>query len=266
VAQAPRGQRHPKRAIRMSARTDAAYAAELAGILDQATGRRDHDQRTVIDRIRNNQNGTPGARPTDTTNGTGATPWCWHHQREITACRRLCKLHLVPITRCRTAGRRCYLTLGCVGTPVDVGGDTTGELALRPDQAAADLAQVEKDWRTVRHARERIAGTYSRYTPRPATAVERRLLTVANEGTPGCDSCARTEVEPGVPRWVPPLTDDSSTVGGLLDEPRLLCRWCYDHVVRTDGLVPNVAELEDHHDGKRVNCPHPKADTKANAR
>jgi hypothetical protein len=251
----------------VSARTDAAYAAELAPLLDRATSNRDGDGRTVIDRIRNSQFGVPGSRPADTTGGRGAVAWCWEHEREITACRRRCKVHDQALDRCRADGRRCYLANDCEGEPVDVGGDTTGEVALRPDHAAADLAQVENGWRTVRSGLEQIARIYTRYpaarTPTGAEVQVARLLGAENDGAPGCSNCARTESAPGVPRWVPPRTKEPTDVAGLLDAPRLLCRWCYDHVVATEGMVPNLEELEQHHDGKRVICPHPRAQAKA---
>lgn len=135
--------------------------------------------------------------------------------------------------------------------------DPTASAALRPDTAARDLSELQTSLARARQNLERALAIVNTYTPRPPNALERQRMADANE--PHCESCARTEVANGIPRWEPPLTQERSTVGDRLTEPHWLCRWCYDHVTQT-GTKPNTDELDQHHSGARVRCPHPRTD------
>jgi hypothetical protein len=132
--------------------------------------------------------------------------------------------------------------------------DPTANAALQPDPAATDLARLDACLDVARRSLIRAADILRQWTPRHPTDLERHRMATTNE--PHCESCARTEAAKGVPRWEPPLTVERTTVAGTLNEPQWLCRWCYDHTTRT-GVRPTVDELEQHHEGRRVRCPHP---------
>lgn len=136
--------------------------------------------------------------------------------------------------------------------------DPTAHAAMRPDLAAQHLYELRTTMTAAHRNLTRVLAILDTYTPRPPTDLERQRMADANE--PHCESCARTEVANGIPRWEPPLTQERSTVAGSLTEPAWLCRWCYDHVAQT-GLKPTVEELEQHHSGQRVRCPHPRNET-----
>lgn len=135
--------------------------------------------------------------------------------------------------------------------------DPTAQAALRPDNAARDHQNLETALATARRNLERALAIVNTYTPRPPSELERQRMADANE--PHCESCARTEVAKGITRWEPPLTQERTTVSERLPEPLWLCRWCYDHVTQT-GTKPNVDELDQHHAGQRVRCPHPRTE------
>lgn len=132
--------------------------------------------------------------------------------------------------------------------------DPTARAALQPDPAAYDLARFDKAIKAAALELTNAANILRQWTPRQPTNLERHRNATTNE--PHCESCARTEAAKGIPRWEPPLTTERTTVAGTLTEPQWLCRWCYDHTTRT-GLRPTVEELEQHHEGRRVRCPHP---------
>lgn len=135
--------------------------------------------------------------------------------------------------------------------------DPTAQAALRPDNAARDYQELEATIASARRKLERALAIVNTYTPRPPSDLERQRMADANE--PHCQSCTRIEVATGIPRWEPPLTQERSTVGDRLPEPLWLCRWCYDHVAQT-GTKPNTDELDQHHSGQRVRCPHPRTE------
>lgn len=137
--------------------------------------------------------------------------------------------------------------------------DPTARAALQNDQAANDLARFDHAIHAARIALTNAANILRNWTPRHASDIERQRMADTNE--PHCESCARTEAAKGIPRWEPPLTNERTTVAQTLSEPAWLCRWCYDHTART-GTRPTVEELEQHHEGRRVRCPHPDRTTK----
>lgn len=136
--------------------------------------------------------------------------------------------------------------------------DPTATAALTPDTAQHDLNHILHNIAAARRTLDTALNLLHNYTPRPPTEHERQRMATANE--PHCESCARTEAAKGIPRWEPPLTQERTTVAGHLSEPAWLCRWCYDHVSRS-GCRPSVEELEQHHSGQRVRCPHPALKT-----
>jgi hypothetical protein len=147
--------------------------------------------------------------------------------------------------------------------------DAVGSSGTHTD-ATATMALREGDF-AVRHRAE-LAGavvsallavdralTLARLYPVPhiADAADRAALARLNgKFEPGCDNCARTRREDGMPRWVPidSRLTDATTVNGRLERPQLLCVWCVEKV-RAWGRVPTVDELDRHHRGERVPWP-----------
>lgn len=188
---------------------------------------------TVLDRIGDALAGQPRAASWDQT-GSGRPPWCWTHQRDVTAC------HL--------DGHDCD------GETIDVS-DPTGEAALTPDKASQDLVTLDRSLKLIHLHVSIVSAILGRWTPRATRDDERAKLTAANTPAPCCDNCARIELTPGRPVWEPPLRDKPTNVGGALTKARILCRWCYDHA-RSTGVLPDLTELRAHHQGKRVTCRH----------
>lgn len=125
------------------------------------------------------------------------------------------------------------------GIPAPTRSDPTGEAGIRPDRAANDLNEFARLAGTLQRTTARMIRIANAYTPRPPTLADQRALERANAvPDPGCTSCARTEAAKGVTRWEPIHRGD-------------LCRWCYDWQ-RSHGEAPTVAQLRDHHAGKKV--------------
>lgn len=188
---------------------------------------------TVLDRIGGALAGHLRAASWDQT-GSGRPPWCWTHQRDVTAC------HLDG--------------LDCDGETIEVA-DPTGEAALTPDKAARDLTELDRRLRRIANDADVILAVLGRWTPRATREDERAKLTAINTPNPCCDNCSRVEITPGRRVWEPPLRDKPTNVGGVLSQARVLCRWCYEHV-RSTGVVPDLTELRDRHQGNRVTCRH----------
>lgn len=139
------------------------------------------------------------------------------------------------------------------------GSDPTGDAALRRVDASgahrAELARcVLRARGAIRRARQLAAGYPE---ARAAGAGERaELARVNGRGEPGCGSCARLQVAPGVPRWEPRDSRFAgpTSVAGRLAGPMVLCVWCHDRVAQW-GRLPTVDELEAHHEGRRVRWP-----------
>lgn len=164
--------------------------------------------------------------------GSRSVIWCETHEREVERCHREDEL--------------------CDGVPIAVSGDPAGEAAMRPDRAAADRARLEELLKSMGRQAGQVLDILARYTPRQATEKEKRETLKANQREAGCESCARTEVSRGVPRWEPvyrrTLVDDAATD---------LCRWCWEWH-RSLGSLPPTVQLEAHHRGQRVVRPQPQ--------
>lgn len=146
-------------------------------------------------------------------------------------------------------------------------GDPTGEAAVTNiDVPGRDLHRGDMLLARISRDVAELRRLYSAYgPPRAAGEAERAALARKNDrGEPGCDSCARTEVAKGVPRWVAPdpKWKAPTDMDGRLAKPMWLCRWCYDRVGLW-GRLPSVAELELLHEkGPRAvgwpkDVPHP---------
>ena len=123
--------------------------------------------------------------------------------------------------------------------------DPTGTAAIRPDKAAQELRDHDKDVRAAEALLERITARLARFGPaRPAGDAERALLARGNATAPKvCDSCGDL-----------PLKVESSTVKGNLETPAALCDWCY-RWVGTTGRKPTAIEAEQHRRGKNPRIP-----------
>lgn len=134
--------------------------------------------------------------------------------------------------------------------------DPTGNAAMRADKAAADRKRLDRIFASLRDQADEAVRICDNYTPRHPTAKERQQT--ADWNAPHCENCCKILDMAGGPQWIEPLTKERTTVTDLLSEPMWLCRWCYDHVSQCEGILPNEAELEQHRDGKRIVCPHPR--------
>jgi hypothetical protein len=94
--------------------------------------------------------------------------------------------------------------------------------------------------------------------PRVADAADRAALARLNDRDPepGCDSCARVVDAQGRRRWEPidGRLANPTTVGGVLDQPVWLCRWCYD-ACRDWRRLPTLEEVTRRAEGQRVPWP-----------
>jgi hypothetical protein len=132
-----------------------------------------------------------------------------------------------------------------------------GTVAL--DQAVLDERDLDKALKAASVEVTKAWEILARYPPaHRATDSDLLALGRANRRQdPGCESCARTTSPAGGKRWEPPRAGQAQPtfVGGRLDEPMLLCEWCYQ-CVRRWGRLPSGGELERHHRGDIVSWPH----------
>ncbi len=152
----------------------------------------------------------------------GQTPWCWRHQRSVTACWADDAM--------------------CLGEVVQHPSDPVGERAMTPNRAAHDLATLDALLRRAHSSIQLVERIVADYTPRKAVDVQAELLK-GSEDTPGCEQCAKitTGRKGAKPTWNPPHTKEPTTVNGRLPKPALLCGACYDFVFNV-GRMPSVAE------------------------
>jgi hypothetical protein len=123
------------------------------------------------------------------------------------------------------------------------------------DPAAAHLAEIRSHVTAAHRILDRAHAIARQYPPvRVAGDAERAMLGEAE--VPHCASCARIPGPDGQGRWEPawPALASPTSVKGRLTEALWLCSWCYGRV-RQWGRLPVPAELELHHQGKRVVWP-----------
>ena len=136
--------------------------------------------------------------------------------------------------------------------------DATFAGVMGRDQALYDERNLDDALKAAAQAINKAWEIVARYPPaHRATDADRLALgRVKASDEPGCESCARTTSPAGGPRWEPPRSGQSAPtfVGGRLEEPKLLCEWCYS-CVRRWGRLPSVPELEKHHRGEIVPWP-----------
>lgn len=133
--------------------------------------------------------------------------------------------------------------------------DPTGNAAIRSDKARDDMVRLTAIFRRLRADTDDAVMIANNWSARAASEHEKRRTQDENE--PHCESCCKVEIAKGVTWWVEPLTAERTTVNDSLTQAYWLCRWCWDHVDQC-GCLPNDDELEQHRDGKRIRCPHPR--------
>lgn len=136
--------------------------------------------------------------------------------------------------------------------------DATFAGVLAVDQAVHDERHLDEALKAAAVATNKAWEIICRYPPpHRATDADRLALGRSKASDePGCESCARTTSPAGGPRWEPPRSGQAQPtfVGGRLEDPMLLCEWCYS-CVRRWGRLPSVTEVEKHHRGDIVPWP-----------
>lgn len=121
----------------------------------------------------------------------------------------------------------------------DTDWDQTSAAALGHDEARDDEEELEKCLAGARKLLIRADDLRLKWL-RKAKPVPAQASTT----DPGCEWCSRVGV------WSPTHREQTDVVGNL-DRRYRLCSWCYGRV-RLDGRLPTRAQLEAHHQGKRV--------------
>lgn len=226
----------------------------------------------LLDRIRDGAVGHPGAANLDGIGGPSATAWCETHEQDVERCLKTCAHHGCALDQCRRdQSRNCYRTRDCFGVPVGTQSDRTGMAAATNDDARATEAALIEATEQATAWLEIMFEIAVQNSGKRATAAQRREAEADNRLV--CESCLRADVperdedgailhdddgnERMVPRRTEPLTKDRTNVDGRLGYRYLLCRFCYDIVVRTgeteDGpRLPHIEEIEKNAKGERV--------------
>ena len=170
--------------------------------------------------------GQPQAARADRTGSASA--WCWTHEREVAACRRL--------------------DLDCTGEVVGRT-DPTGEAAVANDRARSDMRRVLEDVGKLGRIVDGIVDVLAGYDTERRSPNAADLATIAASNRrvePGCALCAKVTA-PGYPtgdRTAPAWWNEVHRVtdmGGLLAEPTPLC---HAHIrrIRATGAVTSKAD------------------------
>lgn len=157
--------------------------------------------------------------------------------------------------RADTAGIRAQNYEGVIVSGHTVS-DPTGQAAIAPGRIDIAVSEIhhDLDWFNMMTARFDWNVKWLRRTPLTSAEARRRedeRRDLADGNRHRCWSCARVEVSPGLP-WDCGCPDLRRTdVGGVLDEPRPLCRWTVRYVERF-GELPTIDEVELHRRGGKV--------------
>lgn len=120
--------------------------------------------------------------------------------------------------------------------------DPTGEAAVRAvmggDPSSITQRRIAQLVATIAHAADELV-THVRIAQRRGPTDRERRDTDAVNIEPGCRSCARTEVTPGVRRWERVYRRDR-------------CRWCASWAGIHGDQDPPLEVLERHHAGQRI--------------
>lgn len=199
---------------------------------------------------------SPGAQSFEQSRVSGHSTvlWCEEHEMDPADCHREGRWagdtqipedqrpHVMPARR-----------TPCVGEVVQMATDTVGELVVsgRTGRSKALLAQIEAAEAMVIKGVTMLDRLHERWGPAPPVPLSATARGVARDGDPGCQSCARLEVDDGSggkrPWWTEPLYNQGrpTDLGGQLPTRLLLCKECYawalnhDHsqcLLHNDGL------------------------------
>lgn len=127
--------------------------------------------------------------------------------------------------------------------------DPVGEAALVSDQAKRDHDRLGDLARHLERDAREFEGILARWSKRAPSSVDRSSTKDGDRYS--CASCSRLHVSAGVPRWEPAFRALRLSEGA---SPTWLCQWCW-RWVRSEGSLPTVASLEQHHKGLRVRKP-----------
>lgn len=132
---------------------------------------------------------------------------------------------------------------GHVNVPIAAAADRTGEavVAGAADTAAADAHRYQNLVARIAAAALELDDLRRRYVLTPA------VIQAGYQG-PAC------ELHEAAGKHETPHTKTPTDVGGRLDEPRLLCQWCYFYVF-DNGELPADWQVRDHVAGRQVRRP-----------
>ena len=132
--------------------------------------------------------------------------------------------------------------------------DPTGRAALQKNRIDDEVQQIQHALNVWHDLIEPTLTAVAFLTRAPenhkaARQREEERKTLADENRFRCWSCARVEKAPGVP-WDCGGTGKrcrKTDVGGLLDEPRVICEWTQRHVKRF-GSLPSIEDVQYYRD------------------
>lgn len=150
--------------------------------------------------------------------GKSRTPWCWTHERPVSACHRA--------------------DLLCAGETIE-SHDPTGEAAVGHDPAAQALKDLDHLERQLVALVVRYDDIRRQYLPtQQELPTESQRAKLATAGEPGCHWCEQAGT------WSPPHTKQPTNIGGILPEPRFVCANHYDLIRKRLLRAPTRAENE----------------------
>lgn len=202
-----------------------------AGVTANVLSRR---LRHIFRVIEDNRAGFPANTGYDTprTSGGRTVLYCDHHEQELADCLK--------------AGHTC------VGTPVPVHSDPTGDaVASGADLAAGYAREIEQLVLDIAAKVDRLHRIGELL--HPTRPLDRRGRKALEHNTP--DLCEIHHLAGGRFPAVG-FTDltDAPTAVRVMPEKRLVCRWCRDYAIST-GDWPTVAQAEANALGKKVRRP-----------
>jgi len=204
---------------------DATVAKRTLALLASATDLIDRSETVLPERmtlIIDAMNGHPPGRGFDGDGRGGSATFCEVHDQERCPCGQ--------------------------GTTYAQRSDRTGEQALLPDRAKGDHDRLLQLARHLERDARELESVLARWSKRAPSDVDRS----SKDGDRySCASCSRLHVANGVARWEPAFRALPLSSGAA---PTWLCQWCW-RWVRSEGSLPPVSSLEQHHKGMRVRKP-----------
>jgi hypothetical protein len=117
------------------------------------------------------------------------------------------------------------------------------------DRAESDRVEAHRRAKRIRDDADWLMRAAQRWSPREPTPKDRTLSAINGKDEPGCEHCAT------IGKWEAAYAGaENTTAKGNLVRPYRLGHFCYRYALDTGGL-PTKKQLEDHHDGRRVQRP-----------